>query len=125
MLYASRRRHTRCALGTGVRTCALPIYAELRRAKRLDILHQMHRHVGPAVQQAAVELLGPERLAADLGERAVLDHVAAGRYRHDLDPLRPDRQSVVEGKSVSVRVDLGGSRILKTQNQCKTKLIAQ
>src|SRR3546814_3420356 len=24
--YASRRRHTRCALWTGVQTCALPIY---------------------------------------------------------------------------------------------------
>src|SRR3546814_20886732 len=27
--------------------------------------------------------------------------------------LRPDRKSVVEGKSVSVRVDLGGRRIIK------------
>src|SRR3546814_5101261 len=25
LLFASRRRHTRCALGTGVQTCALPI----------------------------------------------------------------------------------------------------
>src|SRR3546814_9406397 len=25
--FASRRRHTRCALVTGVQTCALPIYA--------------------------------------------------------------------------------------------------
>src|SRR3546814_10898338 len=24
--FSSRRRHTRCALGTGVQTCALPIY---------------------------------------------------------------------------------------------------
>src|SRR3546814_1449791 len=26
-LFSSRRRHTRCALVTGVQTCALPIYA--------------------------------------------------------------------------------------------------
>src|SRR3546814_8922729 len=26
LLFASRRRHTRCALVTGVQTCALPIY---------------------------------------------------------------------------------------------------
>src|SRR3546814_8338683 len=26
--FASRRRHTRCALVTGVQTCALPIYAQ-------------------------------------------------------------------------------------------------
>src|SRR3546814_17595274 len=30
-----------------------------------------------------------------------------------LVPLIADRKSVVEGKSVSVRVDLGGSRIIK------------
>src|SRR3546814_1966215 len=28
--FSSRRRHTRCALVTGVQTCALPIYADLR-----------------------------------------------------------------------------------------------
>src|SRR3546814_2763726 len=28
-LYASRRRHTRCALVTGVQTCALPIFAQI------------------------------------------------------------------------------------------------
>src|SRR3546814_6545421 len=28
-LFASRRRHTRCALVTGVQTCALPIYADV------------------------------------------------------------------------------------------------
>src|SRR3546814_19008027 len=27
--FSSRRRHTRCALVTGVQTCALPIYGEL------------------------------------------------------------------------------------------------
>src|SRR3546814_8109960 len=29
--FSSRRRHTRCALVTGVQTCALPIYEELIR----------------------------------------------------------------------------------------------
>src|SRR3546814_11395053 len=32
-----------------------------------------------------------------------------------------DRKSVVEGKSVSVRVDLGGSRIIKKQKKTNTK----
>src|SRR3546814_10248223 len=30
--FSSRRRHTSCALVTGVQTCALPIYAEARFA---------------------------------------------------------------------------------------------
>src|SRR3546814_8892783 len=29
--FSSRRRHTRCALGTGVQTCALPIYVSRGR----------------------------------------------------------------------------------------------
>src|SRR3546814_14315497 len=35
-LFSSRRRHTRCALVTGVQTCALPIYrcGRLRRNRR-------------------------------------------------------------------------------------------
>src|SRR3546814_13805711 len=34
---------------------------------------------------------------------------------------RQDRKSVVEGKSVSVRVDLGGSRIIKKKKDKKSK----
>src|SRR3546814_7421919 len=29
--FASRRRHTRCALGTGVQTCALPISTRIEK----------------------------------------------------------------------------------------------
>src|SRR3546814_1038558 len=32
--FSSRRRHTRCALVTGVQTCALPIYPDLPQAKQ-------------------------------------------------------------------------------------------
>src|SRR3546814_12407589 len=35
----------------------------------------------------------------------------------------PDRKSVVSGQSVSVRVDLGGRRILKKKNQHKAKQV--
>src|SRR3546814_4816064 len=31
--FSSRRRHTRCALVTGVQTCALPIYSDLDSAR--------------------------------------------------------------------------------------------
>src|SRR3546814_3086575 len=46
--FSSRRRHTRCALVTGVQTCALPIYRETVRrtigaaqALRLALLQHM------------------------------------------------------------------------------------
>src|SRR3546814_12227773 len=89
MLFCSSiRRHTRCALVTGVQTCALPI----------------------SYLVFVVPLL-----------------VESGRWRErvdricvvDCDPatqvarVQADRKSVVSGKSVSVRVDLGGRRIIR------------
>src|SRR3546814_14974837 len=38
---------------------------------------------------------------------------------NDVDGLVPDRKSVVQGKSVSVRVDLGGRRSIKKKKQNK------
>src|SRR3546814_980645 len=34
--FSSRRRHTRCALVTGVQTCALPIYRQHQRVVDID-----------------------------------------------------------------------------------------
>src|SRR3546814_14685931 len=36
--------------------------------------------------------------------------------RHRFRALPPDRKSVVKGKSVSVRVDLGGRRVIKKKH---------
>src|SRR3546814_14895480 len=42
-----------------------------------------------------------------------------GRHRRVAAPRHKDRKRVVEGKSVSVRVDLGGRRIInKKQRSC-------
>src|SRR3546814_17360947 len=41
---------------------------------------------------------------------------AARRQRQRIEPML-DRQSVVSGKSVSVRVDLGGRRIIKKKQR--------
>src|SRR3546814_7651041 len=40
MCFSSRRRHTRCALVTGVHTCALPIYLD-RKALGIPELGEM------------------------------------------------------------------------------------
>src|SRR3546814_15786334 len=37
----------------------------------------------------------------------------------------PDRKSVVSGKSVSVRVDIGGRRIIKKKNNTKSQCITK
>src|SRR3546814_5856838 len=74
--FSSRRRHTRCALVTGVQTCALPICLA---ASQIEV------------------------------------HVIDGTQARCCLPRQPalDRKSVVQGKSVSVRVDLGGRRNIK------------
>src|SRR3546814_7165253 len=100
--FSSRRRHTRCALVTGVQTCALPI--SLR----------------PSGEQR-----GPRpgaRLAAAAGRPASLlleeREVGAGARTDRTGPagFLGDRKSVGSGKSVSVRVGLGGRRIIQKKD---------
>src|SRR3546814_6882731 len=71
--FSSRRRHTRCALVTGVQTCALPIYGEVEAC-------------------AAVEpALGREDLA---GQTAVFDFAV-----DDVDAGSPGRAHDAERRS--------------------------
>src|SRR3546814_2789571 len=107
--FSSRRRHTRCALVTGVQTCALPICRPDCRARGAG---ETRRKPGAAEDAAAqgsgkaARRVRPRHLA----RRAPHDDRRGGAgARHYFG----DRKSVVEGKSVSVRVDLGGRRIIK------------
>src|SRR3546814_11725143 len=90
--FSSRRRHTRCALVTGVQTCALPIC--------LHVLLVLGEEAGDLLAQLRLRLAG-------LAARG--DVVA--------EALAGDRKSVEQGKRVSVRVDLGGRRILKKKKK--------
>src|SRR3546814_13158806 len=75
-------------------------------------------------RKAEVTGIGDEPQTMDIGIRIVaIAAVPALRRRDQTDllimadhPLREDRKSVVSGKSVSVRVDLGGSRLIKNKN---------
>src|SRR3546814_10135026 len=108
LLFSSRRRHTRCALVTGVQTCALPIWGG----------------VGPdggepfPCGRPVVQLHGP------VGRRE-----CAGRVRGnggvgelgtggDTGP-RGDRMRVGKGTGMSLRVDLGGTRLTKKKRQSR------
>src|SRR3546814_3734417 len=53
-LFSSRRRHTRCALVTGVQTCALPISGLYRRDDRRPVVAAEQGH---GVQQRLIEIL--------------------------------------------------------------------
>src|SRR3546814_10095163 len=46
LCFSSRRRHTRCALVTGVQTCALPIYARQHASS-----DHRHHHMGAGMSR--------------------------------------------------------------------------
>src|SRR3546814_20972377 len=80
---SSRRRHTRCALVTGVQTCALPIFASA------GLPAPVANGGWRGETDAALRLIA---LSPEAGPRDGFQH----------------RKRVVQGKSVSVRVDPGG-----------------
>src|SRR3546814_5317594 len=70
--FSSRRRHTRCALVTGVQTCALPIYSYEQRGGRVALLWE-------PTPQLSVKLAGIWQS---------LDSDGNGLYAADLDGNR-------------------------------------
>src|SRR3546814_11085284 len=138
LFFSSRRRHTRCALVTGVQTCALPIAARLR-------VLSWHgngpcRGVGSSracpIRRGTGERCGPHELpwSHDLPfgirDSAVRRGEAPGESGRASPHTRArawripaasdaDRKSDVEGKSVSVRLDIGGRRITKKKKHRK------
>src|SRR3546814_2761742 len=77
--FSSRRRHTRCALVTGVQTCALPI---LERVKTIDVAC----HDGdarPAVRlgrSIGVTFMGMSRGRGEQRDAEQAPHHVAGRH---------------------------------------------
>src|SRR3546814_19665482 len=69
---------------------------------------------------ALVLVLYVTMLGAAVGVRDA-GHIGLESVLAMLLPQRQDRKSVVEGKSVSVRVDLGGRRIIKKKKKQRTK----
>src|SRR3546814_13344394 len=109
--FSSRRRHTRCALVTGVQTCALPIYHRRRHLSRSSEAWRA-RTAGRSRRFCVGHLVGV---------------IQARAWRSALPEERAvatdaDRKSVVKGKSVSVRVDLGGRRIIKKKTHLQVSV---
>src|SRR3546814_20452443 len=88
VLLASRRRHTRCALVTGVQTCALPISARLREK-----------------QQRVGELV----------ERINLDHAVLGHGRLERGVIARDGASMAERERGAFR---GRSEERRVGHEC-------
>src|SRR3546814_15204127 len=121
LFFSSRRRHTRCALVTGVQTCALPISADHHLSRRGDVgrdastrsLSPARAHgAGPAGgggSEAARRAGGRARLemAVHLSRTGRRDGERAGAAGEPAGPL--DRKRVGSGRGGSVRVGFGGA----------------
>src|SRR3546814_19885021 len=97
--FSSRKRHTSCALVTGVQTLCS---SDLVRLMVID---------RPGVLADVTAIMRDERVSME-------SMLQRGRDPMEKVPvaLTTDRKSVEEGKSVSVRVDPGGRRILKKKH---------
>src|SRR3546814_7333320 len=123
--FSSRRRHTRCALVTGVQTCALPIYRVTVNIKWLDA--EMFEQGEDVAQQ--LEPMHGILVPGGFGERGSEGKIASvsfarkkkvpffgiclGMQMACIESARRDRKRDVWGKGGSVRVVHGGSRRIK------------
>src|SRR3546814_6562099 len=100
--FSSRRRHTRCALVTGVQTCALPISDGLK----------VHADLWDLAAFNCNDMIVDGDGRAYVGNFG-FNHYAGKEPKGRRPDPRGDRKSVVKGKSVSVRLALGGRRNMK------------
>src|SRR3546814_15955477 len=87
--FSSRRRHTRCALVTGVQTCALPILI-VEGADRFGLaqLHQLRGRVGRGEERSVCLLLRGNTLSETARARLALMRETNDGFRLAEEDLR-------------------------------------
>src|SRR3546814_2197180 len=69
--FSCRRRHTRCALVTGVQTCALPIYSRARSCVPIPLRYQLPPPLPPPPPPPPEPATEPAELVTRSEERRV------------------------------------------------------
>src|SRR3546814_10167170 len=101
--FSSRRRHTRCALVTGVQTCALPIYIStmmriVERMVKAGLIETQTSTQDARVTELLLTDLGAEKLAAARGVtspvyKRLIKGLSASEFRRLLDLLRSEEHT--------------------------------
>src|SRR3546814_6723015 len=73
--FSSRRRHTRCALVTGVQTCALPIWKGGRLEPARDVAHRFGIEELGQRQRTARRVLETPRVRGKIGRASCRERV--------------------------------------------------
>src|SRR3546814_7260726 len=97
LFFSSRRRHTRCALVTGVQTCALPIYADgLIQNRATGYGSETPKDFGDYIEKAETKAIGRALGALGFGTQFTDDF--------DEGHERNGERNVVDSRSEARRV---------------------
>src|SRR3546814_5840919 len=112
--FASRRRHTRCALVTGVQTCALPIFGRGvdpdKRLKRYTRFRSIGQHYTEIVPVAAHSQRGNADRAAKIEREYLRSLIAPKLERHEGQRLRLAGDVWTYNQGVTEVADMNGAR---------------
>src|SRR3546814_17441684 len=127
--FSSRRRHTRCALVTGVQTCALPISflrpwpgaSERPACRAAPRGATKGRFARRRLCHGGRPFCGDDPGQCSPASRAATSRTASRERTPRAGGLCscPDRKSRVEGQDVAEGVVLGGSRFIKKKKKRK------
>src|SRR3546814_11439258 len=117
--FSSRRRHTRCALVTGVQTVLFrsAVVSTASRVNKMVAVNVTYDLEGSSRFRVLVHIRAqlvrppPKTIFFVLDSSGSMGNLTGGTES------KLDRKRVVSGKSGSVRVDLGGSRIIKKKKR--------
>src|SRR3546814_20906562 len=115
--FSSRRLHTRCALVIVVQTCALPISSDVF----LDSALFVATPLPPPDTRSAFRPPHEGAVRFKAAPTAFPNPARGTGYNRGSICSDGERKRVVQGKSVSVRVDLGGWRKIKKKNKNKNR----
>src|SRR3546814_3749507 len=96
--FSSRRRHTRCALVTGVQTCALPI-----SGTRVHVTVSIGGIMFPAFSSTAYDVMAKAETALKQAKKDGRDCFAAFRVSRQQDLLHRRSQSIGEQVQQAMR----------------------
>src|SRR3546814_8876107 len=109
VFFSSRRRHTRCALVTGVQTCALPI-CTVERAKVTELF------ITEELDRVPAESAGPGEIIAIAG----IPEITIGETLTDLEDPRPIPVIHIDDPSLSMTIGINTSPLAGKEGKQKT-----